>query len=53
MKDPRVFFSEATSAQFEYVFSLYDQALKLKAEQKNKNVAEFIKRDKWWGIVPK
>ena len=47
MKDPRVFFAEGSPAQFEYVFKLYDEALQLKAVQKNKKVADFMKLDKW------
>lgn len=47
MKDPRTFFSVGTPAQYEYVFSLYEEAVKLKALQKNKKVADFLKLDKW------
>lgn len=47
MKDPRTFFSVGTPAQYEYVFSLYEEAVKLKALQKNKKVADILKLDKW------
>ena len=47
MKDPRNFFSRGTAAQFEFVFSLYEDAVRLKASQKNKKEEEFIKLDKW------
>jgi len=47
MKDPRQFFTAGTPAQYEYVLNLYEEALKLKAEQKNKKVADFIKLDRW------
>ncbi|XP_053655462.1 uncharacterized protein Amun [Cherax quadricarinatus] len=48
MKDPRTFFTQASSAQFEYVYNLYEEAVKLKAEQKNKKPEEFLKLDKWY-----
>ena len=47
MKDPRTFFSSGTPAQFDYVYNLYEEALKLKAHQKNKKLPEFLKLDKW------
>ena len=47
MKDPRVFFTKANSAQFEFVFGLYEDAVKLKAQQKTKKVEDFCKLDKW------
>jgi hypothetical protein len=54
MKDPRTFFSTGTPAQFEYVFSLYEEAVKLKAQKKNKNVADYLKLDKWFQVeLPK
>lgn len=47
LKDPRTFFTQATPAQFAYVYNLYEEAVKLKAEQKNKKTEEFLKLDKW------
>lgn len=47
MRDPRTFFSQGTPAQFNYVIDLYEEAVKLKAEQKNKKPEEFLKLDKW------
>lgn len=47
MKDPRTFFTHGTPAQFDYVFNLYEDAVKLKAEKKNKKVADYLKLDKW------
>jgi len=48
MRDPRTFFTEGSPSQFEFVFSLYDEAVKLKASQKNKKVEEYCKLDKWF-----
>ncbi|KAK4301843.1 hypothetical protein Pmani_026035 [Petrolisthes manimaculis] len=48
MKDPRTFFAQGTAAQFDYVYNLYEEAVKLKAEQKNKKPEEYIKLDKWY-----
>ncbi|XP_063597781.1 uncharacterized protein LOC134774325 [Penaeus indicus] len=48
MRDPRTFFSQGTAAQFNYVIGLYEEAVKLKAEQKNKKPEEFLKLDKWY-----
>ncbi|XP_071552569.1 uncharacterized protein Amun [Panulirus ornatus] len=48
MKDPRTFFTQGTAAQFAYVYNLYEEAVKLKAEQKNKKPEEFLKLDKWY-----
>ncbi|KAG7156566.1 uncharacterized protein LOC121853418 [Homarus americanus] len=48
MKDPRTFFSQGTAAQFEFVHDLYEEAVKLKAEQKNKKAEEYLKLDKWY-----
>ena len=47
LRDPRVFFSQGSAAQFDYVMGLYEEAVKLKAEQKNKKPEEFLKLDKW------
>ncbi|XP_018018639.1 uncharacterized protein LOC108675159 [Hyalella azteca] len=48
MKDPRTFFTSGTPAQYEYVYNLYEEAVKLKAIQKNKKVADYLKLDKWF-----
>ncbi|KAA0185716.1 hypothetical protein HAZT_HAZT010627 [Hyalella azteca] len=48
MKDPRTFFTSGTPAQYEYVYNLYEEAVKLKAIQKNKKVADYLKLDKWY-----
>ncbi|CAG0881739.1 unnamed protein product [Darwinula stevensoni] len=47
MKDTKTFFEKGTPAQFEYVLSIYDDALRLKAEQKKKP-EELLKLDKWY-----
>lgn len=47
MKDPRTFFVQGSVSQYEYVLGLYEEALKLKARQKNRNSEEFLKLDKW------
>lgn len=48
MKDPRTFFTKGSAAQFEYVLGLYEDAIKLKANQKNRKEEEFLKLDKWY-----
>ncbi|RZF40725.1 hypothetical protein LSTR_LSTR008674 [Laodelphax striatellus] len=47
-KDTATFFSEGTADQFSHVLSLYPQALRLKAERKNKKPEELIKLDNWY-----
>lgn len=47
VKDTATFFAKGTSSQFEHVLSLYPEALKLKAERKNKKPEELIKLDNW------
>ena len=47
MKDPRTFFTQGTTAQFDFVYNLYEEAVKVKAEQKHKKPEEVIKLDKW------
>jgi hypothetical protein len=47
VKDPATFFAEGTSVQFEHVLKLYPEALKLKADQKNKKEEELMKLDNW------
>lgn len=43
----RVFFAEATTEQFDFVSTLYDKALRLKAESKSSKPENVIKLDKW------
>ena len=47
-RDTATFFTEGSASQFQYVLSLYPQALKLKAERKTKKPEELIKLDNWW-----
>merc|ERR1739838_251950 len=47
-KDPRIFFTVGSSQQFECVLNLYEEAVKLKAEAKNKKPEEFLKLDRWY-----
>merc|ERR1712001_346610 len=42
------FFENGTSKQFEWVLKLYDQALRLKAENKSSKPENIIKLDKWY-----
>ena len=44
---PKDFFETATPKQFEWVLNLYDQALRLKAENKSSKPENIIKLDKW------
>ncbi len=41
------FFAEASPQQFDYILSLYDTALRLKAESKSQKPENVIKLDKW------
>merc|ERR1712029_216103 len=43
----KVFFAEATTQQFDFVATLYDKALRLKAESKSSKPENVIKLDKW------
>lgn len=52
-RDTATFFTEGSASQFQYVLSLYPQALKLKAERKTKKPEELIKLDNWWVILEK
>jgi len=47
VKDTATFFAEGTATQFEHVFKLYPQALRLKADHKSKKPEELIKLDNW------
>lgn len=47
VKDTAYFFAHGNSKQFEYVLDLYTQALKLKAEKKNKKPEDLIRLDDW------
>eukprot|EP00095_Tigriopus_kingsejongensis_P010124 maker-scaffold75_size407189-snap-gene-1.14 protein:Tk10124 transcript:maker-scaffold75_size407189-snap-gene-1.14-mRNA-1 annotation:"GI16319" len=44
----RNFFESGTLAQFEYVLTLYDKCLKVKAEAKSQKPENIIKLDKWY-----
>lgn len=48
VKDTATFFAEGTATQFEHVFKLYPQALRLKADHKSKKPEELIKLDNWY-----
>ncbi|XP_046660217.1 uncharacterized protein LOC124354073 [Homalodisca vitripennis] len=48
VRDTATFFTEGSASQFEHVLSLYPQALRLKAEMKNKKPEELIKLDNWY-----
>lgn len=48
IKDSATFFVVGSAKQFEHVLSLYPQALRLKAEMKNKKPEELIKLDDWF-----
>ncbi|MCL4126466.1 UNVERIFIED_CONTAM: hypothetical protein GTU68_064716 [Idotea baltica] len=48
MKDPRTFFVQGSVVQYEYVLGLYEEAIKLKAKQKNKNFEDLLRLDKWY-----
>jgi len=43
-----VFFEEGTNAQFEFVLTKYDEALKAKAHAKSSKPESLIKLDKWY-----
>ncbi|CAG0896876.1 unnamed protein product [Cyprideis torosa] len=47
-KDPRNFFENGTPAQYDFALSLYNDALRLKAESKNKKPEELKKLDRWY-----
>lgn len=47
-KDPRIFFTQGSCHQFEHILNLYEEAVKLKAESKNKKPEEFLKVDRWY-----
>lgn len=47
VKDTATFFTEGTASQFLHVLSLYPQALRLKAESKNKKPEDLEKLDNW------
>lgn len=47
VRDTATFFLEGTASQFEHVIKLYPQALRLKADRKNKKPEELIKLDNW------
>ncbi|EEB16438.1 conserved hypothetical protein [Pediculus humanus corporis] len=47
-RDTATFFTEGSASQFQYVLSLYPQALRLKAERKTRKPEELIKLDNWY-----
>uniref|UniRef100_A0A182Y3Q8 Uncharacterized protein n=1 Tax=Anopheles stephensi TaxID=30069 RepID=A0A182Y3Q8_ANOST len=47
-QDTATFFSQGTSAQFDFVLALYPEVLKLKAENKCKKPDELIRLDDWY-----
>ena len=47
VKETATFFTHGTSSQYEFVLSLYPQALRLKAKEKNKKPEELMKLDAW------
>jgi len=42
------FLTKGSSGQFRYVLSLYDEALRIKAESKSKRPQELVKLDQWY-----
>ncbi|XP_065580233.1 uncharacterized protein LOC136040086 isoform X2 [Artemia franciscana] len=48
VRDTSAFFLRGTASQYEHVFNLYQEALKLKAQEKNKKPEELIKLDNWY-----
>ncbi|XP_047107288.1 uncharacterized protein LOC124776372 [Schistocerca piceifrons] len=48
VKDTATFFAKGTSNQFAHVLKLYPEALKAKADSKNKKPEEMIKLDNWY-----
>ena len=47
VKETSSFFTHGNARQYEFVLSLYPQALKLKAQEKNKKPEELMKLDAW------
>ena len=41
------FFADGTTQQFDFISTLYDKALRLKAESKSSKPENVIKLDKW------
>lgn len=48
VKETATFFTHGNCKQFEFALSLYPQALKLKAKEKNKKPEELMKLDAWY-----
>jgi len=48
VKETSSFFTHGNARQYEFVLSLYPQALKLKAQEKNKKPEELMKLDAWY-----
>ena len=47
MRDPSQFFQYGSAKQYEFILGKYEEALKLKAHQKNKKFEDILKLDKW------
>lgn len=47
VKDTGTLFTHGNASQYEFALSLYQQALKLKAQEKNKKPEEMMKLDTW------
>jgi hypothetical protein len=47
VKDTSAFFTHGNISQYEFVLSIYPQALRLKAQEKNKKPEELMKLDAW------
>ena len=47
VKETGTFFTRGNASQYEFALSLYQQALKLKAQEKNKKPEEMQKLDTW------
>jgi len=48
VKETGTFFTRGNASQYEFALSLYQQALKLKAQEKNKKPEEMQKLDTWY-----
>jgi len=48
VKDTGALFTHGNASQYEFALSLYQQALKLKAQEKNKKPEEMLKLDTWY-----
>ncbi|GAB6020376.1 hypothetical protein CHUAL_003085 [Chamberlinius hualienensis] len=48
LRDTRTFFAKGTPNEWEYILTKYKDALRLKAQQKNKKPEELLKLDSWY-----